>query len=251
MNNPLVSIITPCYNAERTIADTIESVLSQTYENWEMLVVDDCSTDSSPIIIHRYADSDKRVLYFKTDKPSGSPAKPRNIGLDKAKGELVAFLDSDDLWLPEKLMLQITYMLSDNSAITYSYYEKITWDGKRENRLVKTRHKSSYNSLLRSNSIPCLTSMIRKEAIGDTRFKEIPQEDFCFWLDLLKKGHTAKNICQNTALYRESNKSRSANKFDMFKGFWNVIRGQQKLPLATACLCMVTFSVLGVLKYLK
>lgn len=127
----------------------------------------------------------------------------------------------------------------------------MNWDGKRDNRLIQTRKISTYRSLLKSNSIPCLTSLVSRRAIGDTRFKQIPQEDFCFWLDILKKGYTAHNICEVTALYREAKNSRSANKLDMFKGYWNVIRNHQHIGLMPACLCMVTYTILGFAKYLK
>lgn len=110
----LVSIVTPCYNAERYIADTIASVQAQTYTKWEMMVVDDCSTDNSAEVIKRLAREDSRIKYFKTDKPSGSPTKPRNIALDKARGEYIAFLDADDLWLPQKLEEQLAFMTSQH-----------------------------------------------------------------------------------------------------------------------------------------
>ena len=93
--------------------------------------------------------------------------------------------------------------------------------------------------------------MIRREAVGDTRFKQIPQEDFCFWLDILKKGYAALNMCEVTALYREAPASRSSNKLDMFKGYWNVIRNHQCIAFLPACWYMMTYTVLGIAKYLK
>lgn len=247
----LVSVITPCYNGEHTLREIIDSVIKQTYQNWELLIVDDCSTDSSAKIIKNYAEKDSRIRYFRTDKPSGSPSHPRNIGIENAKGKYIAFLDSDDVWLPDKLEKQIKFIEANNYDLVYSFYEKMNWDGKRDNRLIQTRKISTYRSLLKSNSIPCLTSLVSRRAIGDTRFKQIPQEDFCFWLDILKKGYTAHNICEVTALYREAKNSRSANKLDMFKGYWNVIRNHQHIGLMPACLCMVTYTILGFAKYLK
>lgn len=247
----MVSIITPCHNSDSVIAQTIKSVFTQTYQNWELLIVDDCSTDNSAKIIKEYAEKDSRIRYFRTDKPSGSPSHPRNIGIENAKGKYIAFLDSDDVWLPDKLEKQIKFIEANNYDLVYSFYEKMNWDGKSDNRLIQTRKISTYRSLLKSNSIPCLTSLVSRRAIGDTRFKQIPQEDFCFWLDILKKGYTAHNICEVTALYREAKNSRSANKLDMFKGYWNVIRNHQHIGLMPACLCMVTYTILGFAKYLK
>ena len=247
----MVSIIMPCHNASDSISDSIESVLSQTYENWELIIVDDCSSDDSKLIINAYTEQDKRIKYFRTDMPSGSPSLPRNIGIDKSIGNYIAFLDSDDLWLPHKLEQQISYIKNKNVKFVYSYYEKITHDGVRTNRVVRTNTKTTYESLLKSNSIPCLTALLSKSMIGSTRFRNIPQEDFCFWLDILSKGGIAYSIEENTALYRVSDNSRSANKLAMFLGYWNVIRNQQHINLLKSSYCMLTYTVLGILKYLK
>lgn len=249
--SPKISIITPCFNAELTIRETIESVLNQTFKDWELLIIDDSSSDNSSIIIHEYVEKDKRIKYFKTDRPSGSPSLPRNIGIENSSGEYIAFLDADDIWFPEKLERQVKFMNDNKFDLSYSFYEKMSWNGVRGNRIIKTADTASYNSLLKSNSIPCLTSIIRKSVIGNTRFKQIPQEDFCFWLDILKKGFVAYNIKEVLALYREAKSSRSSNKFDMFKGYWNVIRNYQNIPLIQAWFYMVTYSVKGVAKYLK
>lgn len=248
---PLITVVTPCHNAGGMISHTIESVLNQTYSDWEMLIVDDCSTDDSEEIIKRHQAKDKRIRYFKTEEPSGSPSLPRNIGIENANGKYIAFLDSDDLWLPEKLERQLRFMEVNAVSLSYSYYEKISWDEERNNRLITTALKTTYKSLLKSNSIPCLTAMITREAIGDTRFKQIPQEDFCFWLDILKKGYVAYNMCEDTALYRVAKDSRSSNKIDMFKGYWNVIRNHQNIPFLKCCYYMTTYSVKGIAKYLK
>ena len=247
----LISIITPCYNAQDTIFTTIDSVIKQNYQDWEMIIVDDYSSDNSAEIIKHFCECDKRIRYLKTSKPSGSPALPRNIGINNAKGDYIAFLDSDDVWLPDKLQKQIDAINKDGYELMYSFYEKIDWEGTRSNRIIRTRRKSTYKSLLKSNSIPCLTSIISRGAIGDTRFKQIPQEDFCFWLDILKKGYVAYNLGEVTALYREAKLSRSSNKLDMFKGYWNVIRNHQHIALLPACYYMITYTIFGFAKYLK
>lgn len=246
-----VSIVTPCYNAESYLSQTIESVINQTVREWEMLIIDDCSNDDSRKIVEFYSAIDSRIKYYRTKVPSGSPSLPRNIGIENATGEFLAFLDADDLWFPDKLEKQIKFMEVNNYDLSYSFYEKMDWQGNRNNRIIKTRYKTTYNKLLKSNSIPCLTSMIRRNVIGDTRFKQIPQEDFCFWLDILKKGIVAYNIKEITALYREAKNSRSANKLDMFKGYWNVIRNHQHISLIPACFDMISYTVLGFAKYLK
>lgn len=249
--DPLVTIVTPCYNAEKTISETIESVLSQTYKNWEMLIIDDGSTDNSQTLVNNYILKDNRIKYLQTTHPTGSPSEPRNIGIENARGEYIAFLDSDDKWLPNKLEKQMQFIDENHYDLVYSYYEKISWDGARDSRIVKTRKVTRYCDLLKSNSIPCLTSVISRRAIGETRFKQIPQEDFCFWLDILKKGYVAHNLCEVTAFYREAKSSRSANKIDMFKGYWNVIRNHQNIGFLESSCYMVTYSILGLAKYLK
>lgn len=250
-HQPLISIVTPCYNAAFYIAETIESVLTQTYTNWELLIIDDCSTDESLKIIKQYASLDHRIKYHKTPSSSGSPSLPRNIGLENAIGKYIAFLDADDKWLNTKLQKEVEFIENNKYNLVYSYYEKMNWEGKRDNRIIKTREKTTYKDLLKSNSIPCLTSIVSRKAIGNTRFNQIPQEDFCFWLDILRKGYTAYNLCEVTALYREAKNSRSANKLDMFKGYWNVIRHYQKISFFSCCYYMTTYTYSGIVKYLK
>lgn len=216
-----------------------------------MIIVDDCSTDGSSEVIHSYMRKDSRIKYLKTDKSSGSPSLPRNIGIENANGAYIAFLDSDDLWLPEKLQWQVEFVIKNKVKVAYSYYEKIDWNGESHNRFIQTKTDSTYKSLLKSNAIPCLTSIISREAIGKTRFKQIPQEDFCFWLDILKKGYVAYNMKRVTARYRVAKDSRSANKIDMFRGYWNVIRHHQNISLLPACYYMFTYTILGLKKYLK
>lgn len=247
----MISIITPSFNAQETISGTITSVINQTYKDWEMLVIDDCSSDNTPMIVQSFASRDTRIRYYKTDYSSGSPSLPRNIGIENAFGKYIAFLDADDIWLPDKLQKEVKFIEENEYDLVYSYYEKMDWKGKRDNRIIKTREKTTYDNLLMSNSIPCLTSIVTRKAIGDTRFKQIQQEDFCFWLDILKKGYAAHNLCEVTALYREAKESRSANKFDMFKGYWNVIRNHQNKPFIKCCYYMIPYTVLGLTKYLK
>lgn len=251
MKKIVVSVVTPCYNAQGTIRQTIESVIEQSMPEWEMIIVDDCSTDKSAEIAQKYAEIDSRIKYFKTEKPSGSPSLPRNIGIKHSTGKYIAFLDADDVWKPDKLKKEVEFLENNGFDLAYSYYEKMDWAGKHNNRIIKTREKTTYRDLLKSNSIPCLTAIIKRDIIGTTRFKQIPQEDFCFWLDILKKGYTAYNLCEITAFYREAKTSRSANKLDMFKGYWKVIRNHQHIGFIPSCYYMITYTILGFAKYLK
>lgn len=247
----LVSIITPCYNAASVLSETIESVLAQTYAEWEMIVVDDCSTDDSAVVVAGYAKKDSRIRYLKTDAPSGSPSMPRNMGIEAARGKYIAFLDADDLWLPEKLAEQMAFLREKECRFVYSDYEKISWEGNRAGRVVRMRSVSSYWDTLESCSIPCLTVLMDREVIGDLRFRQIPKEDYAFWLEVQRRGIAAYNTEKVHALYREARHTRSGNKFQMFRSQWYVLRkieGVKKIP-AIYFLCI--FAVKGLLKYIK
>lgn len=248
---PIVSVITPCYNAASYIAQTIESVQAQTFGDWEMLIVDDCSTDDSAAIISTYQATDERIRYFRTDAPSGSPSKPRNIAMEQARGRYIAFLDSDDLWLPHKLQEQLAFMERGGYGFVYSDYEKMTWDGSRSNRIIHARSVSSYWDTLESNEIPCLTVLVRKDLLEGLSFKSIPKEDFALWLEVLRRGHDAYNTGQVHALYREARNSRSSNKWLMFKQQWYILRRIERVKLVPSLYFMIPFALKGFAKYLK
>ena len=247
----LVSIITPCYNAGSNLSHTIESVISQTYQNWEMIIVDDCSSDDSWEIIKKYASIDSRIRPYRLEKPSGSPARPRNVGLENSCGDYVAFLDADDVWLCDKLSSQMEFVASTGSEFVYSDYEKINFDGKRRNRIIKMPDKTTFWDILESCSIPCLTVMIKRDVIGDLRFKNVSKEDYLFWINILKKGTVAYNSGMVLALYREQPKSRSSNKLMMIKDQWNVLRNIEMVKPIVATYFMATYLFKGVFKYLK
>lgn len=247
----MVSIITPCYNAARCIQDTIQSVISQTYQDWEMLIVDDCSTDNSVEIVKSLAAKEPRIKLFSTEKPSGSPSLPRNIGIENAKGEYIAFLDADDLWLPDKLSEQVKFLENNGYKFVYSDYEKINYDGVRNNRKIRMAQSSSFWDILESCSIPCLTVLLKMNIINETRFKSTPKEDYAFWLDILKKDVIAHNTGKIHALYREQQQSRSSNKFKMISQQWFVLRNIQGVKPIVASYFMLIFLFKGFFKYLK
>lgn len=251
MTQGMVSIITPCYNSETTISQTIESVIAQSYANWEMLIVDDASEDDSANIIKSYQIHDGRIKYFKTQSPSGSPSKPRNIALDNAHGEFIAFLDSDDIWLPNKLEEQIKFLHAKEVNFVYSNYEKIGPEGKRNNRKIIMPPKTTFWDVLETCSIPCLTVLLRNNIISDTRFRYIPKEDYAFWIEILKKNEVAYNTGAVHALYREQQISRSSNKLKMIKEQWFVLRNVVGVKKIIGLYFMVKYLLYGFLKYLK
>ena len=247
----LISIITPAYNAEKTINDTIQSVLNQTYSNWELLIIDDCSSDRTKDIILEYNSKDKRIKYFNTQQPSGGPSIPRNIGIKNSNGSYIAFLDSDDIWLPNKLEEQLNFLLSHNYKFVYSNYEKISYEGKRNGRFIIVRNISTYNDTLKSCEIPCLTILLEKSIIKNREFKNIGKEDYIMWLEILRDGNVAYNTGKVHALYREANNTRSSNKLKMIYLQWNVIRNIEKQNLIKSIYYLSTYLFKGYLKYLK
>lgn len=249
-NKPLVSIITSCYNAEKYIKETIESVIAQTYSNWELLIIDDCSMDNSAQIINEYVAMDSRIKYFKTDKPSGSPTFPRNIGIQNAQGQYIAFLDADDMYCPNKLENQLK-CFDDNVGIVFSNYEKIRFDGYRENRIITAPNVVTYKKLLQSGYIGCSTMMYDTYKTGLMQFKHVGQEDYVFALEILKKGYIAVNTNTVEALYRIVENSRSAQKLEMAKRQWKVLRNIEKLPFIEALYYFGHYAIKGVLKFIK
>lgn len=250
MNN-LISIITPCYNADKYLRETINSAISQTYKDWELIIVDDCSIDNSADIIKEFASNDSRIKYFKTDMPSGSPTLPRNIGINHASGRFITFLDADDVMLPTKLQNQIQCFTHDNVAMVFSNYEKMECDGTRNDRIITVPKTLTYRKLLESGYVGCPTIMFDSSKVGKMQFMKTAQEDYVFALSILKKGFIAVNTNTVETLYRLVQNSRSSNKWKTAKGQWNVLRNIEELSIVEASYYFCHYAVKGFLKYLK
>lgn len=247
----LVSIIVPCYNSEVFICSAINSVLSQTYKNWEMIVIDDCSSDKSQEIIESYAHKDNRIKYLKTDTPSGSPTLPRNIGITNARGRYIAFLDSDDMWLPDKLKEQLCLFDDDKTAIVYSNYEKMTEAGERENRIIKAPPAVNYKQLLLGNVIGCLTAIYDTNKVGKVYFSKDSHEDYIMWLSILKNGFIARNSNTVVALYRVRSQSVSSNKLKVLSWQWNIYINIERTGYLKAVYYFSNYAYRAFLKMLK
>lgn len=222
----------PCYNSQYYMRHAINSVLIQSYKNWELLIIDDGSTDDSASIIQEYILKDPRIKYFKTDIPSGSPVLPRNIGIGHAKGKYIAFLDSDDVWLPNKLETQLRmFEQYEDMAICFCNYEKITEKGERDNRIVLAPVISTYKELLLGNVIGCLTAIYDTSKVGKVYFREHSHEDYIMWLEILKKGYTARNTNTVEALYRVRKNSVSSNKLRTLSWQWDIYRNVENIGL--------------------
>ena len=252
MNNVIVSIITPCYNAERFISQTVDSVLAQTWRDWEMLIVDDCSTDRSAQIIEKYSMTDSRIKYLKTETRSGSPTLPRNIGVTNAKGRYIAFLDSDDLWLPNKLEEQMNaFKACKDASVVFSYYEKISEDGNRSNRIVQSPASVTYNDLLYGNVIGCLTGMYDTYKVGKVYMKDLGHEDYVMWLEVLRNGGLAINTNSVQALYRVRGNSVSSNKLKALNWQWNIYTKVEGISVLKSVWYFLNYACRAFVKSLK
>lgn len=222
----------PCYNSGTYIRQAINSVKGQTYRDWELLVVDDGSTDNSADIIKGMEQTDGRIKYLKTNAPSGSPIVPRNIGVKNALGRYIAFLDSDDAWLPNKLERQMKmFEQYEDMAICFSNYEKMTEQGERNNRIIKAPSVTTYKQLLLGNVIGCLTAVYDTEKVGKVFFQNHSHEDYILWLDILKRGYVARNTNTVEALYRVRENSVSSNKLKTLCWQWDIYRNVEKIGL--------------------
>lgn len=223
----LVSIIMPNYNGASFLDATIQSVVNQTYENWELIIVDDLSTDDSCQIVENIGDS--RILLYKLKENQGA-AVARNTAIKMAKGQFIAFLDNDDLWSAEKLEKQITFMVQNNYAFTYTDYFYFT---ETENSLVKCIKKVTYNDLLKNNYILTSSVIYNAEVLGKIYMENIrKRQDWSLFINLIKKSRVAVCLTEPLTFYRKHNNSLSAKKTDLIKynfSFYNKVLGFSKL----------------------
>jgi len=247
MEDGLVSIITPVYNADRFISETIESVQSQTYENWEMILVDDCSSDNSKKIIEEYAKVDSRVKYISLVENSGA-AVARNTGIDYAKGRFIAFIDSDDQWSLKKLEHQLTFMKENQASFIFTAYEMVTEQGEKLNKIVRVPQTVNYNQLLKNTIIGCSTVVIDRQVVGDFSMPLVRKgQDTATWLSILRTGIIAYGLDEVLTQYRVVKGSVSSGKISALKRTWYTYRKIEKLNLIS-CIYVFTCYVFNALK---
>ena len=226
----LVSVITAAFNSACLIEDTIRSVQAQTYKDWEMLIVDDGSEDNTSQIVEKFAKTDGRICLIKHPRNMG-PAISRNTAIEAAKGRYIAFLDSDDLWLPNKLAEQMDFMGKHECALSCTAYKKIDENGEIIGSLMKVPAKTNYQKLLFSNVIGNLTALYDVEKLGKVYLPLVKHEDYGLWLKILKMGYEAYGLNECLALYRIRSNSVSRNKLRAASYQWRVYREIEKLTL--------------------
>lgn len=236
---PKVSIITPSYESSKFIAKAINSVLGQSLDDWEMIVVDDCSADDSAAIVSSFAEQDARVKLIELSKNSGA-AVARNEAIKVAQGRYIAFLDSDDIWQPEKLKSQITFMESERVLLSYGDYTVAEPSSSKGLSVYSPPLELSYNDLLESCPIGCLTAAYDQEVLGKRYMPLVRRgQDWGLWLAITRNGIVAKKYPGNHAIYNEGGASLSKNKIKKFFNMYEVYRKEERLGLFTSwyCLC--------------
>ena len=247
-SQPLVSIIMPSYNAEKYIAESIESVLHQTYSNWELLITDDCSNDQTPAIVQSYANKDSRIDFIIAPQHSGI-ANTRNQSIMRAKGRFVAFLDNDDFWVPEKLEKQIRFLLKNDFAFVYSEYELMNENGTLKGKTIKTAGIIDYNRYLKNTIIGSGTIMLDIEKTGSLQMpNNATSDDMALWCKILKDGHCAQPMKEVLMRYRVRDNSASANKLKAAKDVWLVYRKQEKLTFFYSLICFFCYAFNAIIK---
>ena len=246
----LVSIIMPNYNSERFLHETIKSVINQTYTNWELIIVDDCSTDSSLDIIKEYASQDSRIRLFENEK-NMSAAYSRNLALREAKGKWIAFLDSDDIWYAQKLEKQIDFMVKNNYKFTYTKYEKMDEEGNLLNSYVSGPKKIGKVKMFMYCYIGCLTVMYDAEHIGLVQIDERVgngRNDYALWLKAVRK-EKCYYFNENLAIYRIRNKSLSKTKLKtLIKYQFQLYRYSEDMGVIRASIHTLINIVFGMFK---
>ena len=222
MDNPLVSVIMPAFNAEDFIEAAVESVIAQTYSNWELFIIDDASTDATFSKAQKLAKQDFRIKILQNQKNSGTGVS-RNKGIKATQGDFIAFLDADDQWKPKKLEIQLEIMQEHKASVCFSSYLQIDENGNSRNEIIEALPTLTYQKLLKSKYLGNLTGIYNVKKLGKIYAPEIrKRQDWALWLEAVKKGGPAIGIQQCLAKYRVRKGSISRNKFEMLKYNFNI-----------------------------
>jgi len=249
--NDLISIVVPVYNAANYVKETVMSVINQTYENWELLLVDDGSTDGSGEIIKTLEKEDNtgriKVLL---PKEHGTAAKARNYGISHAGGRYIAFLDADDLWDEHKLEKQMQFMQTKQAGFVFTGYEFADAKGKGLGKIVRVPETLSYKQALKNTTIFTSTvlidtTIVKKELVF---MPEIKSEDTATWYQILRNGHKAYGLDENLVKYRRVANSLSSNKVEAIRRIWNLYRKAEKLSLIYSAYNFVFWAVRAVIR---
>lgn len=247
-SDDLVSIILPAYRCARVVGETIKSVLSQTHANWELLIAEDCSQDDTATTIERWCRIDRRIRLILMPA-NGGPALARNAAIAVAKGRWLAFLDSDDIWLPSKLAHCLRFASERNASFVFTGYRRLSADGSRIGHYIRPPRTLSYRQLLGNTAIATSSVMIDRWAIGQIVMRDTYYDDFDCWLRILKSGQVAYGIDDDLMRYRVLDKSVSRDKHRSALKVWHAYRDLEQMSRLLALLFFVQYAVRGMLKY--
>ena len=244
---PLISVIMPAYNARRYIAEAVESVLAQSWENWELVIVDDCSEDATAQVLAPYL-TDGRIRYLRSDHNRGA-SRTRRYAAEQARGEWLAILDSDDAWAPDKLEKQMAVQRESDADLVFTASAFMDENSRRMDWILRVPETISYRQLLKQNRISNSSVLVRRDlylahcAVGDQM-----HEDFACWLSMLKASARVVGLDEPLLIYRVTATSKSGNKLKAARMNWNTYR-HVGLSVPAAAYYMVWYFVNGVLKY--
>lgn len=231
MEDTLITVIMPVYNAERFLEKSVESVLEQTHSNLELILIDDCSKDNSLLLAERYVKKDERIKVIRNEKNQGV-AITRNSGIQVAKGEYIALLDSDDVWEKNKLEKQLQLIKKEQAEIVYCSYDFIDERGNQILHPFVVPEKTNFNQMLYANDIGCSTVLIKTDFFQKHLFQTtFYHEDYALWMEMLQDGAKAVGLSEVYVHYRKVTGSRSDNKINAAKQRWKIFREELNMPV--------------------
>lgn len=248
---PTVSVIMPAYNAERFIEEAIRSVMAQTVTDWELLVLDDGSTDSTADIVTQLVAEDARIRYLPNEHNMGV-ARTRNRGFDLCNGKYVALIDSDDVWLPEKLEKQLALAEDTAADIIYCSYGIIDESCEQVCEDFLVPPAVDFDQFLTKSVISCSTALLSRKVVDQYRFiTEFYHEDLALWLQLLQDGYQARGVADVLAQYRVMQGTRASNKLKSALNRWRIYRRHMGFPVGKSLSLLTEYAFLGIKKYKK
>lgn len=254
MQQNLVSIIVPVYNAGNYIEETIRMVEAQTYQDWELLLIDDCSADNSRAVIEAYIkergqklsseEQKKKEIRLIRHAENGGAARTRNAGIAEAQGRYIAFLDADDIWMPDKLTREVEFLQEKQAAFVFTSYEFGDEQARGTGKIVHVPEFLTYEKALSRTVIFTSTVLIDTEKTGKglVYMPLVKSEDTALWWKLLKNGFTAYGLDEVLVIYRRPAKSLSSNKLEAIRRIWYLYRKEEKLPLVKSCVCFMLWA---------
>lgn len=245
---PEISIIMPAFNAEEYLAESIDSVCGQTFNNWELVITDDGSTDGTMNIIRNYQITDKRIKLYVNSAGKG-PASARNNSMNHASGRLIAFLDADDTWHPDKLAKQIAFMEKHKFDFTFTGYNHIN-DESMFQKKIEIPDSADYATLLQTNVIATSTVIIRRERFSDLRMPDFPRaQDYALWLKLLHQVEQAHGLQEPYTDYRVTSNTGNRRKIFALMYLYKIYTQQEGKSAIAACKLIFSMLIHRIAKY--